>query len=63
MINCVWLNTVMEIILFICSPLQDAVGSAVVSNDSARKHVKLEQQKGDQILALPSGVSVCYDDG
>lgn len=53
----------MEIILFICSPLQDAVGSAVVSNDSARKHVKLEQQKGDQILALPSGVSVCYDDG
>ncbi|KAH0674422.1 hypothetical protein KY284_025509 [Solanum tuberosum] len=39
------------------SEYADAVGSAVVSNDSARKHVKLEQQKGDQVLALPSGRS------
>ncbi|XP_015168074.1 uncharacterized protein [Solanum tuberosum] len=41
------------------SEYADAVGSTVVSNDSARKHVKLEQQKGDQVLALPSGQRSC----
>ncbi|KAK6788971.1 hypothetical protein RDI58_012770 [Solanum bulbocastanum] len=41
------------------SEYADAVGSAVVSNDSVRKHAKLEQQKGDQVLALPSGQRSC----
>ncbi|XP_009775698.1 uncharacterized protein [Nicotiana sylvestris] len=37
------------------SEYSDAVGSAVISNDFLRKHVKLDDHKGDQ--ALPSGRS------
>lgn len=37
------------------SEYADAVGSAVASNDSLRKHIKLEPPKGDQ-QALSSGV-------
>ncbi|XP_060184422.1 uncharacterized protein LOC132614082 isoform X1 [Lycium barbarum] len=39
------------------SEYSDAVGSAAISNDSVRKHVKLDDHKGDQVLALPSGRS------
>ncbi|XP_016470979.1 uncharacterized protein LOC107793196 isoform X2 [Nicotiana tabacum] len=39
------------------SEYADAVGSAVIPNDSIRKHVKIEHHKGDQVLALPSGRS------
>ncbi|XP_060214371.1 uncharacterized protein LOC132641406 isoform X1 [Lycium barbarum] len=41
------------------SEYAEAVGSAVISNDSVRKHVKLEQHKGDQVLALPSSQRSC----
>ncbi|XP_009791681.1 uncharacterized protein LOC107812748 isoform X1 [Nicotiana tabacum] len=41
------------------SEYADAVGSAVIPNDSIRKHVKIEHHKGDQVLALPSGQRSC----
>ncbi|KAK4376812.1 hypothetical protein RND71_003108 [Anisodus tanguticus] len=41
------------------SEYAEAVGSAVISNDSIRKQVKLEQHKGDQVLALPSSQRSC----
>ncbi|KAM3303988.1 putative protein isoform X1 [Capsicum chacoense] len=41
------------------SEYADGVGSAVISNDSGRKHVKLEHHKPDQVLALPSGQRSC----
>ncbi|CAN4094769.1 unnamed protein product [Withania somnifera] len=42
------------------SEYADADGSAVISNDPGRKHVKSEHHKSDhQVLALPSGQRSC----
>ncbi|CAN4075652.1 unnamed protein product [Withania somnifera] len=42
-------------------PFQDAVGSAVTSNDSLRKHVMLDDHKGDQALSSGRSCTLEFD--